>query len=115
MSDIHVDRKVLSDLQEIMEGNYLNLLETFLADSEDRLRQLYKARNAEELGHAAHSFKGSCSNMGAVGLAELCRQLEQRIQQHSLFDIEHLILQISREFSVVRQIYRAERERVLVG
>jgi len=115
VSDIHVDRKVLSDLQELMEGGYLNLLETFLADSEDRLSQLYKARNAEELGQAAHSFKGSCSNMGAVALAELCRQLEERIKQHSLFDIEHLINQIGREFSVVRQIYRAERERLLVG
>lgn len=115
MSDIHVDRKVLSDLQEIMEGNYLNLLETFLADSEDRIRQLYKARSADDLGRAAHSFKGSSSNMGAVGLVELCRQLEERVKTHSLFGIEDLINQIDREFAVVRQVYRAERERVLVG
>lgn len=115
MSDIHVDRKVLRDLQEVMEGGYLNLLETFLEDSENRLRQLYKARSAEELGLAAHSFKGSSSNMGAIGLAELCRQLEERVKQQSLFGIEDLINQIDREFSAVRQLYRAERERVLVG
>lgn len=115
MSDIHIDRKVLSDLQEVMEGGYLNLLETFLADSEERLRQLYKARSAEELGLAAHSFKGSSSNMGAVELAELCRQLEERVRQQSLFGIEDLINRIDREFTAVRQLYRAERERVLVG
>ncbi|MFJ4371471.1 Hpt domain-containing protein [Pseudomonas japonica] len=115
MSDIHVDRKVLSDLQEVMEGEYLNLLETFLEDSEDRLRQLYKARTVDELMLVAHSFKGSSSNMGAIGLAELCRQVEERLKEGSPYGIENLINQIDREFSAVRQLYRAERERVLVG
>ncbi|MDU9389205.1 Hpt domain-containing protein [Pseudomonas sp. zfem002] len=115
MSDIHIDRKVLSDLQEVMEGEYLNLLETFLKDSEDRLRQLYKARTVEELRLVAHSFKGSSSNMGALGLAELCRQVEEQLKQGPPCGIEHLINQIDREYSVVKQLYRAERERVLVG
>lgn len=112
MSDIHVDRTVLSDLQAIMEGGYSNLLETFLTDSEVRLRQLHDARSAEELGMAAHSFKGSSSNMGAVALAELCRQLEERVKQQPLFGIEELVNQISREFFAVRELYLAERERV---
>ncbi len=114
MSDIHVDRKVLSDLQEIMESNYVSLLETFLEDSEGRIRQLREARSAEELGRVAHSLKGSSSNMGALGLAELCRQLEERVKHLPCFGIEDLINQIDREFTVVRQIYRAELERVLV-
>ncbi|HCN45724.1 MAG TPA: histidine kinase [Pseudomonas sp.] len=115
MSDTHVDRKVLSDLQDVMEDGYINLLETFLADSEVRMRQLYQARHAEELGQAAHSFKGSASNMGAHQLAELCRQLEERVSQHSLFGIEHLINQIHREFGEVRQVFRDERKRVQVS
>lgn len=115
MSDTHVDRKVLSELQDVMEGGYINLLETFLADSEERLRQLHQARDAEALGHAAHSFKGSASNMGAYELAELCRQLEERVIKHSLFGIEHLINQIHREFGEVRQVFRDERKRVQVS
>lgn len=115
MSDTHVDRKVLRDLQDVMEEGYINLLETFLADSEVRLQQLCKARNAEQLGQAAHSFKGSASNMGAEGLAELCRQLEERARTQTCFDTEYLIRQICREFSEVRQVFREECKRVRVS
>ncbi|MDD1013164.1 Hpt domain-containing protein [Pseudomonas rubra] len=112
MSDSHIDREVLSDLQEVMEDGYLQLLETFLEDSEKRLSQLHEAKSADELAHAAHSFKGSSSNMGAVALAELCRQLEDRVNQGPLQGIEDLINQIDREYSAVRALYRAECQRV---
>jgi len=115
VSDIHIDPQVLNDLQDVMEGEYLTLLDTFLRDSEERLNQLRSAPDAEKLGQAAHSFKGSSSNMGAVGLAELCRQLEERVNTHALYGIEDLINQIEREFNTVRPLYRAERERVLEG
>ncbi|MBC7213115.1 MAG: Hpt domain-containing protein, partial [Pseudomonas sp.] len=91
MVDMHIDQRVLSDLREVMEDGYLQLLETFLEDSERRLSQLHEAKDAEELGLAAHSFKGSSSNMGAVGLAELCRELEERVRQQPLYGIEDLI------------------------
>lgn len=111
MSDIHIDRKVLSDLQEVMEGGYLNLLETFLADSEERLRQLYKARNAEQLGQAAHSLKGSSSNMGAIRLAELCHELELRAGQSATDGIARLVGEIDGEFAIVRRLCEQELQR----
>lgn len=115
MVDMHIDHKVLRDLREVMEGGYLQLLETFLEDSEQRLSQLHKARDAVELGLAAHSFKGSSSNMGAKALAELCRQLEERVKQPPLNDIEVLINQIDREYEAVRALYSEERQRVSIG
>lgn len=115
MSDNHVDRKVLSDLQEVMEDGYLNLLETFIDDSERRLLELCNARDAESLGQAAHSLKGSASNMGAHDLAELCRELEERvIRKEALFGVEHQIIRIRREFAEVREVFRNERKRVQV-
>ncbi len=115
MSNIHIDHEVLSGLQEVMEDDYLTLLDTFLKDSEVRLSQLHKATTPEELGHAAHSFKGSSSNMGAKALAELCRQLEERVKQPPLNDIEVLINQIDHEYEAVRALYSEERQRVLIG
>ena len=76
MSDLHIDHKVLSDLREVMEEGYLQLVQTFLDDSERRLGQLHAAKSAEELGAAAHSFKGSSSNLGAIHVASLCMELE---------------------------------------
>ncbi|NIE78566.1 Hpt domain-containing protein [Pantoea sp. Ap-967] len=112
MTDMHIDHKVLSDLQEVMEDGYLQLLETFLEDSERRLSQLHEAKNADELGMAAHSFKGSSSNMGAIGLAHLCQLLEERAKQRPLHGIEELVSRIDQEYLEVQRFYRAERERV---
>lgn len=110
--DMHIDHNVLNDLREVMEDGYLQLLETFLEDSERRLSQLHEAKDAGELGLAAHSFKGSSSNMGAVGLAELCRQLEERVRQQPLYGIEDLINRIDLEYAEVQHFYRGEQERI---
>lgn len=110
--DMHIDHQVLSDLQDVMESGYQQLLETFLEDSERRLSQLHGAKNAVELGMAAHSFKGSSSNMGAVGLAALCQQLEERVRQSPLYGIEDLINRIDQEYREVQCFYRGECARV---
>jgi HPt (histidine-containing phosphotransfer) domain-containing protein len=113
VTDTHLDRDVLSALQEVMEDEYPVLLDTFLADSEERLTLLRKAADADQLGAAAHSFKGSCSNMGAIRLASLCNELEQRAKQKSLSGIEELVGKIGGEFAIVRPLYEAERQRSL--
>ena len=110
MSEIHLDRDVLCTLREVMEEGYPELLDTFLQDSEARLRVLHEARDAEKLSATAHSFKGSSSNMGALRLAELCGELEQRAKQPSLGGIEKLVNEIDNEFAFVRTLCREERE-----
>lgn len=114
MSDIHLDDAVLAVLQDVMEGEYPVLLDTFVADSEERLRLLHQAQaegNAQELRLAAHSFKGSCSNMGAVLLASLCKELEDAGRRETLERAPALIEQIEREFAIVRILFKTERQR----
>jgi len=110
----HLDTSVLATLQEVMEAEYPVLLDTFLVDSEERLRLLQQAcrsGQAENLRQAAHSFKGSCSNMGAALLADLCRQLEEAARLEQIDEAPRLIERIEREFAIVRILYRAERQR----
>jgi HPt (histidine-containing phosphotransfer) domain-containing protein len=106
---------VLSALQEVMEDEYPELLDVFLRDSEERLLTLRTADDALLLMNTAHSFKGSSSNMGAVRLAELCHELEQRARQKSLAGIDKLLGEIDSEFAIVRPLYEAERRRSLSG
>ncbi|MET0845846.1 MAG: Hpt domain-containing protein [Pseudomonas sp.] len=113
MADEHLNLEVLSLLQEVMEGGYPELLDTFLKDSEDRLVQLRKTDDAKQLGATAHSFKGSSSNMGATRLAELCHELEQRAKQKNAEGIEALVGAIDGEFAIIRPLYEAERQRSL--
>ncbi|MHC8304991.1 Hpt domain-containing protein [Pseudomonas sp. PB3P13] len=115
MADTHLDRDVLSALQEVMEDEYPTLLDTFIADSEERLNVLRQSEDAVQLMNAAHSFKGSSSNMGAIRLAELCNELEQRAKRKLLEGIEQLIGEIDGEFALVRPLYEAERQRSQTG
>jgi histidine phosphotransfer protein HptB len=114
LSDIHLDSTVLAALQDVMEDEYPVLLDTFLIDSEERLlvlRQAERAADAQSLRLAAHSFKGSCSNMGALMLAGLCKQLEEAGRREQLEQAPELVEQIEREFAIVRILLKSERQR----
>jgi HPt (histidine-containing phosphotransfer) domain-containing protein len=114
VSDIHLDDAVLAALQDVMEDEYPILLDTFVADSEERLRLLHQAQvegDAQGVRLAAHSFKGSCSNMGAVLLANLCKELEDAGRRDALELAPALIEQIEREFAIVRILFKSERQR----
>ena len=111
MDETHVDRSVLNALREVMEDGYPNLLDIFLADSEERLKVLRAADSAALLVETAHSFKGSSSNMGALRLAELCRQLEQQAASLPWAAVKEMVGKIDREFASIRPEYEAERQR----
>lgn len=111
MDDTHVDRGVLSALQEVMEEGYPDLLDIFLADSEERLNVLRTADSTAVLVETAHSFKGSSSNMGALRLTELCHQLEQQARSLPCAAVQELVGEIDREFAGIRPLYEAERQR----
>lgn len=114
MTDIHVDNGVLETLRDVMEDEYSLLLETFLLDSEERLRILIDATqcsDAQAMRLAAHSFKGSCSNMGALLLAGLCKDLEELARRETLDDAACILEQIQREFAIVRILFKAELQR----
>ncbi len=112
MVDLHLDPAVLSGLQEVMEGEYPKLLDTFLDDSQKRVEALRKARDdAKALGRIAHSFKGSSGNLGALRLAHLCQRLEVESVGPVVGDLGELVDQIDREFALVKPLYETERQR----
>lgn len=120
MSFVQVDYTVLNTLQEVMEDEYLTLIDVFLNDSDQRLDLLRQAARSQgvpgtlpdlaQLGLAAHSFKGSSSNMGAMHLSELCRQLEEQARYQALDGLEELVSRIDREYQAIRQVFDAQRQ-----
>lgn len=114
LSDVHLDEEVLRGLQDIMQDEYPLLLDTFLADSAERQRVLEEAHaraDHQALRLAAHSFKGSCSSMGAPALGALCRQLEEAGRDGRLEPVAELLERLGREFAIVRILLRAEGQR----
>ncbi len=75
-----IDPAVQSALRELMQGDYALLLATFKKDAINRLRQMRVSLDAGDWNgfrQAAHSFKGSCGNMGAMALQQACEEAEQ--------------------------------------
>ncbi|TQV84180.1 Hpt domain-containing protein [Exilibacterium tricleocarpae] len=78
-TEIHIDKDTLMTLKEVMEEEFQLLIDTFLSDAEQRLaalRDCLARADSTGLRAAAHSFKGSCSNIGAPLMAQLCARVE---------------------------------------
>ena len=82
-----MDTAALDALRELMQDDFPLLLETFLADAQLRVSQLGAALHSADLEafrQAAHSFKGSCGNMGALALEQACLAAERAALNNDL-------------------------------
>jgi len=74
-----IDPDVQLNLRDLMQDDYRLLVDTFLADAAKRMMQLAQSLDSadwESFRQAAHSFKGSCGNMGAQALQQACSEAE---------------------------------------
>lgn len=105
MSSIpHLDHEIISSLRDVMEDDFPLLIETFITDSQERIGNLHTlvtGAEADEIRRAAHSFKGSSSNIGAARLAELCKEVEMAALENKLADLPKSVMDIEAEFNAV--------------
>lgn len=97
----HLDEEALAELQDVMDDEFEVLIHTFLSDSRERIAALKRALNghdSEALAQMAHSFKGSCINIGAPQLGELCRVVEKAGKEQRLEDAPATVEAIESEF-----------------
>lgn len=81
-----IDRQVLSELRELLDEEFEQLVATFLANSPAHLEQIQKAAGQRDLAalvNPAHSLKSSSANLGASSLASLARSIEQAAREGS--------------------------------
>jgi histidine phosphotransfer protein HptB len=104
---VHLDYDALNTLKEIMEDDFVLLVETFIQDSGNRLQVLHGligTSDYDAIRRAAHSFKGSCSNIGALRLAALCAAVERKGLAGSLDSIQEDITSIEEEFTLIHKM-----------
>lgn len=100
----HLNKDALAELKMIMGDEFSMLLDTFRTDSVQRIeaiRQAVNEKDSEAIRRAAHSFKGSASNMGAVELCSLCRRLEELGFQGKTEGADQLFDAIEQEYELV--------------
>ncbi|PXF28689.1 hypothetical protein WH50_24960 [Pokkaliibacter plantistimulans] len=91
---MQLDLALLSELQEVMDDEFVELIETYIDDSTLRLAQVKDAVERGDgvgLRQSAHSMKGSSSNIGATSLAEILKLLEAAGMHNNLSEAQGLM------------------------
>jgi|SRR6266851_5222114 len=110
-----INRAALDDLLAATGGDrafLAELIDTYFEDSATLLpamRQALSAGSAEQLRRAAHSLKSNSASLGALGLAVLCRELEEQGRAGALGGAEQRLAQVEAEYEHVRHALQAER------
>jgi histidine phosphotransfer protein HptB len=103
----HLDYDALNALKEVMDDDFGFLIETFILDSNDRLTKLQALvgnTDIDMIRRTAHSFKGSCSNLGALRLASLCAAVERKALNQDLASLANDVTEINDEFITIKQM-----------
>jgi HPt (histidine-containing phosphotransfer) domain-containing protein len=82
-----LDPKVLHELKEIMDDDYLGLLHTFLRNAPTLMTEARAAAtggDVEAMVRPVHSLKSSSANVGAMNLSELARDAERHARAGDL-------------------------------
>ncbi|MET0066380.1 MAG: ATP-binding protein [Candidatus Thiodiazotropha sp.] len=80
-----IDRNVLEELYEIMEEDFVSVLESYLKSAPSlmqAIRDSVKSGDMDGLVKSAHPLKSSSANVGAMELSILARELEFKGRQN---------------------------------
>lgn len=91
MSNI-IDFNIINNLKEIGDQEFLvELIDIFLGQSQDLIDEIKSGAEKKDnqiITKAAHKLKGSCLNLGAMSMGEVCQDIEHTSRDNNLSDIE---------------------------
>jgi HPt (histidine-containing phosphotransfer) domain-containing protein len=92
------DFNIIESLKELDEPGepsfYTELITIYLSQSPgliEEIRNSYNIKNADQMGKAAHTLKGSSLNVGIRKFAEICKKLEQKGKNNDFDDVDKLL------------------------
>lgn len=101
-----IDPQAIADLRALNPGDNDEFLREivgiFLDDTPQRIAELDQslaAGDAPTFTRAAHSIKGSSSNLGATALRTVAAALEEHARRHGLAGVGPLIEPVKTEFA----------------
>ena len=113
-----LDQKALDNIRAVQQEGAPNLLDRiikiYFENSPKLLQALHDAvvkDNAPDtMGQAAHSLKSSSANLGATGLAALCREIEDMARENRTAGAGAILDEIEKLYPLVCESLAAECE-----
>lgn len=109
-----IDQGVIDELYEIMEEDFVDLLDTFLDNAPQLLRELQAAVDDQDVDRAilpSHSLKSGSANVGALGLSQQAREIEMAARVGDLQRVSVLLPELLDHFDQVSRELREICER----
>ena len=110
----HLDRKSLDKIKSLGPNGPKMLaavISIYLNDSPvliERLSESLNAGDADGVAQAAHALKSASANLGAMSLAEICRQVEDIARLNSVQGCDSLISLIRLEYGKTKEALSGE-------
>lgn len=104
MSTPRIDEEAITELKEMLEDEFPDLIETYISDTQtklDLLQQEIANGNAVEVRKLAHSLKGASVNIGIMAFGELCHDLEEQAKTEQSGDFKAGMGAITEEFATL--------------
>ncbi len=105
MQQDSIDYTTIEMLKDILEDDFIELIETFLADASLRISEMQgilEGHNGiDQLEMPAHTLKGSSGNIGAVKLSQYCAQLVENVRDGKTESLTTLVDDIAGEYNAI--------------
>jgi signal transduction histidine kinase/CheY-like chemotaxis protein/HPt (histidine-containing phosphotransfer) domain-containing protein len=85
-----IDRSVLGELYEIMEEDFVSVIQSYLKSAPNLMhgvREAVQEQNMDALVKSAHPLKSSSANVGAMDLSVLAKELEFKGRENDTRDL----------------------------
>lgn len=110
-----IDLKALDAIRALQRPNRPNVLASVLRkyldnsrDSVDALRDALRANDPAGLQAIAHRLKSSSAQLGALGLAARCKDLELMGASKNLIDADRILAELQSEYAAACTVFRNE-------
>ncbi len=117
VNEDYLDQKSLDKIKSLGPNGPKMLsavISIYLNDSPvliERLSESLNAGDADGVAQAAHALKSASANLGAMPLAEMCRQVEDIARANSVQGCNSLISRIRLEYGKAEEALRGEIQR----
>ena len=117
INESQIDYSMIEQIIEMADGDrgLLNeIIEVFLDDAPGRLQAIesaLKTNDSEAAHRAAHTLKGSCSNLGLIELQKACAMLDNRVRKGDMTNTGELYDNIIKAWHTGAEILKAEQNK----
>ncbi|MFN6560692.1 MAG: PAS domain S-box protein [Nostoc sp. ChiSLP01] len=113
-NSVKIDAKTIKSLRNILRGDnaaFAELIECYLTETPKLVQNISTAiatQDAQTLWKTAHQLKSSSASVGAMGLAQLCKQLEAQGRSNKFQTSLEAISQLHQEYEQVKTALQKE-------